>query len=87
MRTDVRVLDDLSGLTRNELKRLRDRLISEATRQGGIDDRLKRVVMALRKAKRPEKENRYRKRRRKQQDFKVSLGSVAGDQLKKMRQK
>lgn len=85
MRTDVRVPDDLSGLSRNELKRLRDRLISAATRQGGIDDRLERVVVVLRKAKRLE--GRDRKHRKQQNDFKVSLGTVAGDQLKKMRRK
>jgi hypothetical protein len=83
------VPDDLSGLSRGELKRLRDNLISAATQQGGIDDRLQRVVLALRKAKRASKDEQRKERRKRKnkEGFKVSLGAVAGDQLKKMRRK
>ena len=76
MKTDVAVPADLSGLSRQELIDLRNRLISAGTRAGGIDERLKLVAIALRKP-RPERKQEGRRAKRKGGSGFGSLGSGA----------
>lgn len=89
MRADIKVPRDLSSMSRAELKNLRDRLIAAGIKEGKVDDRLKMVVMALRTAQnRPEKEKNRRqgKPRSKDANFRFgSIGSVAGDKLRRMK--
>jgi hypothetical protein len=82
MVTDVTVPADLSGLSRNELIALRNRLIAAGHKAGGIDERLKPVAEALRRTKpadRPEgKGKKERKKRKGKGGFNFgSLGSGA----------
>lgn len=87
MKTSIEVPRNLKTLTRKELRALRDRLIAAGAKEGGIDDRLEAVVVALRRAKdRTPQQERRLETEKKRKDFRFgSLGSVAGDKLRKIR--
>jgi len=50
--TDVEVPEQLEGLTENQLRILRDKIVRAGVRIGGVDERLSRVVKAFQAAMR-----------------------------------